>query len=144
VTAEGAAALLREDPSGTQLIHLGDARLLSLWSAIDMRLSGQDRRGAGAVRLRQVDLLRILTGLIPPSQGEVLCHGEPLRGLHPGASIVSELRALPVADGRRQRRRRPLPPRPRPAEARDRIEHAIDLVGLDGFEEAYPKECRAA
>src|SRR6185503_5735225 len=32
--------------------------------------------------------------------------------------------------------RRGLPP----AEARDRVEHAIDLVGLDGFEEAYPKE----
>src|SRR6185503_12359480 len=32
--------------------------------------------------------------------------------------------------------RRGLPP----AEARDRVEHAIDLVGLDGFEEAFPKE----
>ncbi len=30
-------------------------------------------------------LLRILTGLIEPSAGEVLCHGQPLRGVHPGA-----------------------------------------------------------
>ena len=29
---------------------------------------------------------------------------------------------------------------PAPARRRDRIHHAIDLVGLEGFEEAYPKE----
>ncbi len=86
-------------------------------------------------------LLRILTGLIPASQGEVLCHGQPLHGLHPGAAIVFQSFALfpwlTVADnvgvglyhcGLA------------PAEARDRVAHAIDLVGLDGFEEAYPKE----
>src|SRR5437899_10921036 len=32
-------------------------------------------------------LLRILVGLIPPTTGEVLCHGAPLRGIHPGAEI---------------------------------------------------------
>src|SRR5271156_3900260 len=33
-------------------------------------------------------LMRILTGLVPPTKGEVLCKGKPLQGLHPGAAIV--------------------------------------------------------
>src|SRR2546427_13220694 len=32
-------------------------------------------------------LLRILTGLILPTSGEVLCHGQPLRGLNPGVAV---------------------------------------------------------
>ena len=39
-------------------------------------------------------LLRILTGLVPPTRGEVLCHGEPLEGFHPGAAIVFQSFAL--------------------------------------------------
>src|SRR5271157_5443691 len=33
-------------------------------------------------------ILRILAGLIAPTQGEVLYHGAPLVGLNPGAAIV--------------------------------------------------------
>src|SRR5215468_927934 len=86
-------------------------------------------------------LLRILTGLLPPSRGEVLCHGEPLRGFHPGAAIVFQSFALypwltvtdNVAVGVY---RKELPP----DEAAERVDRAINLVGLDGFENAYPKE----
>ncbi|MBX3027339.1 nitrate/sulfonate/bicarbonate ABC transporter ATP-binding protein [bacterium] len=86
-------------------------------------------------------LLRILTGLIPPTTGEVLCHGQPLRGFHPGAAIVFQSFALypwlTVADNVGVGLyRRGLAA----AEARQRVGHAIDLVGLEGFEEAYPKE----
>jgi len=86
-------------------------------------------------------LLRILAGLIPPSSGEVLCHGRPLRGLHPGAAIVFQSFALypwlTVADNVRVGvSHQALPP----AEEADRIRRAVELVGLGGFEEAYPKE----
>ena len=86
-------------------------------------------------------LLRILVGLIPPSAGEVLCHGAPLRGIHPGAAIVFQNFALypwlTVAENVRvglHRKGLAFDEEGR------RITHAIDLVGLEGFEEAYPKE----
>jgi NitT/TauT family transport system ATP-binding protein len=86
-------------------------------------------------------LLRILTGLIAPTSGAVFAHGEPLRGIHPGASIVFQSFALypwlTVAENVGVGLyRKPCSPE----EQAERIRHAIDLVGLEGFEEAYPKE----
>ncbi len=86
-------------------------------------------------------LLRILTGLIAPTSGEVLCHGQGLRGIHPGASIVFQNFALypwlTVAENVRVGlHRKGLGA----SEEAGRIRRAIDLVGLEGFEEAFPKE----
>jgi NitT/TauT family transport system ATP-binding protein len=86
-------------------------------------------------------LLRILTGLVAPTAGEVLCHGQTLRGLHPGAAVVFQSFALypwlTVAENVRVGlHHRGLP---RQDEQR-RIHRTIDIVGLEGFEEAYPKE----
>src|SRR5215467_1977062 len=86
-------------------------------------------------------LLRIMTGLIAPTSGEVLRHGAPLHGVHGGAAIVFQSFALypwltvteNVAVGLHRAAIEG-------AEAADRIHRAIDLVGLEGFEEAYPKE----
>src|SRR5258708_39473595 len=39
-------------------------------------------------------ILRILAGLIPPTQGEVLDHGKPLPGLNPHVAIVFQSFAL--------------------------------------------------
>lgn len=86
-------------------------------------------------------LLRIMTGLITPTTGEVLCHGAPLHGVHRGAAIVFQSFALypwltvteNVGVGLHRTAIHG-------AEAGDRIRRAIDLVGLEGFEEAYPKE----
>jgi len=86
-------------------------------------------------------LLRILTGLIDSSSGEVLCHGRPLHGLHPGAAVVFQSFALypwlTVADNVRVGLHRKGLPHD---EEQRRVHHIIDLVGLEGFEEAYPKE----
>ena len=86
-------------------------------------------------------LLRIMAGLIPPSEGQVLCHDQPLRGPNRNLAMVFQSFALlpwlTVQDNvelgltalhvpRKQRRERAL--------------KAIDTVGLDGFENAYPKE----
>ena len=86
-------------------------------------------------------LMRILAGLIQPTAGEVLYHGESLNGLNPGVAIVfqnfalypwmdvvenvqSVLKAIDLPDD----------------EIRSRAEIAIRTVGLTGFEEAYPRE----
>ncbi|MBV9172598.1 MAG: AAA-associated domain-containing protein [Chloroflexi bacterium] len=86
-------------------------------------------------------LLRILAGLVSPSEGQVILHNERLVGANPNVSIVFqsfalypwltvvenvELGLLAKDFDRTERRRRALA--------------AIDLIGLDGFEDAYPKE----
>ena len=86
-------------------------------------------------------LLRIMTGLITPTTGDVLRHGLPLRGVDRDAAIVFQSFALypwlTVAENVDVGLHRAAI---RGSEAADRIHRAVDLVGLEGFEEAYPKE----
>src|SRR3984957_8689597 len=86
-------------------------------------------------------LLRSLIGLISPTKGQVLAHGMPLEGVHPGVSLVFQnfallpwltvqenisvaLNGLGLSED----------------VGRKRVASCIDVVGLEGFEEAYPKE----
>jgi NitT/TauT family transport system ATP-binding protein len=86
-------------------------------------------------------LMRIIAGLIAPSTGEVLYRDRPMVGLNPGAAIVFQNSALypwltvlenvelglkAIGEGPKSRRRKAL--------------RMIDIIGLDGFENAYPKE----
>lgn len=86
-------------------------------------------------------LLRIMAGLIPSTSGRVISDGKPLTGPNPDVAMVFQSFALlpwlnvmeNVEIGleargidRIARRRRAL--------------EAIDMVGLDGFETAYPRE----
>ncbi|MDO8142745.1 MAG: nitrate/sulfonate/bicarbonate ABC transporter ATP-binding protein [Candidatus Brocadiales bacterium] len=86
-------------------------------------------------------LLRILAGLIYPTTGQVLYHGTPMKGVNPGVSIVFQnfvlypwmtvlenveivlkVKGLPRNDVKRL------------------ADKAIHMVGLTGYEEAYPRE----
>jgi len=86
-------------------------------------------------------LLRIIAGLIAPSSGDAECRGEAIQGPPNGVAMVFQsfalfpwltvlqnvelgLEALGIDS----------------AERRKRALEAIDLIGLDGFESAYPKE----
>jgi len=86
-------------------------------------------------------LLRIIAGLLPPTSGDVVWRGQALRGPADGVAMVFQsfalfpwltvqenvelgLEALGVAR----------------AERENRAEAAIDLIGLGGYESAYPKE----
>ncbi len=86
-------------------------------------------------------LLRVMAGLIPPSSGSVRSSNKPVDGPNPDVAMVFQSFALlpwlTVIEnvelgleargvGRTARTKRAL--------------RAIDLVGLDGFESAYPKE----
>jgi len=86
-------------------------------------------------------LLRIIAGLIQPSAGEVRYNGSLLTGPAEGVAMVFQTFALfpwltvleNVEAGLQalQVERK---------EARKRALAAIDLIGLDGFENAYPRE----
>ena len=86
-------------------------------------------------------LLRIIAGLIQPTDGEVLYRGKLVNGPVEGVAMVFQsfallpwltvlqnvelgLEALGV----------------RPEERRQRALKVIDIIGLDGFESAFPKE----
>ena len=86
-------------------------------------------------------LLRIIAGLIAPSSGDARCRGETIMGPPNGVAMVFQsfalfpwltvlqnvelgLEALGIDSNER----------------RTRALAAIDLIGLDGFESAYPKE----
>lgn len=86
-------------------------------------------------------LLRIIAGLIPPSSGTVTYRGKPVTGPVSGIAMVFQSFALMPwlnvlenvelgleAQGvsREERRHRAI--------------EAIDIIGLDGFESAFPKE----
>ena len=86
-------------------------------------------------------ILRICAGLIEATQGQVRYHGEPLDGLTPGEdmvfqgfalfpwmSVLANVETVLLARGTPQ------------AEAGTRARRAIRMVGLEGFERAYPRE----
>ena len=86
-------------------------------------------------------LLRTIAGLIGPSSGSVRYRGAPLNGANPGTAMVFQTFALmpwlTVLDNvELGLAARGLAP----AQRRTRALAAIDLIGLDGFESAYPKE----
>lgn len=86
-------------------------------------------------------LLRILAGLMEPSSGEVLVHGAPLEGPNPNVAIVFQSFALfPWLDVLQNVELGLLAMNVSEEERRRRALKAIDLIGLDGFEEAFPKE----
>ncbi|GAA4117917.1 MULTISPECIES: nitrate/sulfonate/bicarbonate ABC transporter ATP-binding protein [Streptomyces] len=86
-------------------------------------------------------LLRCLAGLVPPSSGAVSYRGTPLTGANPGTAMVFQTFALLPWLTVLQNVELGLEARGVPADARSRAaRQAIDLIGLDGFESAYPKE----
>ncbi len=124
---------LFKTPEGNDLLVLDNINL-DLAEGEIVALLG--RSGSG-----KSTLLRCLIGLISPSSGEVRYRNRPVTGPMPGMAMVFQsfalfpwltvlenvelgLETMGVPEG--ERRRRALT--------------AIDLIGLDEFESAYPKE----
>ncbi len=86
-------------------------------------------------------LLRAIAGLIPPTSGKVLTRDAPLRGTNPDVAMVFQSFALLPWLTVQDNVELGLKARGMPgAERRKRALAVIDMVGLDGFETAYPKE----
>jgi NitT/TauT family transport system ATP-binding protein len=120
-------------PDGGQLLVLDDVNL-KLEEGEIVALLG--RSGSG-----KSTLLRLVAGLAHPTAGSLSYLGQPITGPAPGITMVFQsfalfpwltvlenvelgLEALHVPD----------------AEIRQRALAAIDLIGLDGYESAYPRE----
>jgi NitT/TauT family transport system ATP-binding protein len=85
--------------------------------------------------------LRMLTGLSKPSSGQVFWHGKPMADQIPHVSIVFQSFALFPWLTVIENVEAPLRARGIPSiERHKRALRMIDVVGLDGFETAYPKE----
>jgi NitT/TauT family transport system ATP-binding protein len=120
-------------PDGAELLVL-EGMNLELREGQIVGLLG--RSGSG-----KSTLLRLIAGLAEPSAGQVSYLGQPIAGPAAGIAMVFQSFALfpwlsvfeNVALGLEAQRM------PR-AEIRKRSLAAIDLIGLDGFESAYPRE----
>lgn len=119
--------------SGDNLLVLEDVTLRLRENEIVSLLG---RSGCG-----KSSLLRIIAGLLPATGGSVSIGGRPVRGPAPEVAMVFQTFALfpwltvleNVEIGLEAQR---VPP----AERHKRALAAIDLIGLDGYESAYPKE----
>jgi len=115
---------------------------LRVLDGIDLQLhSGEIVALLGRSGSGKSTLLRIIAGLIGPTSGSVRYRGKELNGANPGAALVFQSFALmpwlTVQDNvELGLAARDVPP----AERQQRALTAIDMIGLDGFETAYPKE----
>jgi NitT/TauT family transport system ATP-binding protein len=86
-------------------------------------------------------LLRSLIGLVTPTTGDVLADGARLTGIHPGIALVFQSFALYPWLTVRENIAVALEGLSIDAGAAEqRLTQCIDVIGLEGFEEAYPKE----
>jgi NitT/TauT family transport system ATP-binding protein len=86
-------------------------------------------------------LLRCIAGLMAPTEGEVLFRGQPLTGTNRETSMVFQTFALMPWLTVQQNVELGLEARGVDLAARtERALRAIDIVGLDGYESAFPKE----
>ncbi|MCC7449153.1 MAG: AAA-associated domain-containing protein [Anaerolineae bacterium] len=86
-------------------------------------------------------LLRIIAGLLPVSEGEVLYRGKPLVGVNPHTAIVFQAFALfPWLTVQENVEVVLKPLGLSPLERTKKALALLDRVGLDGFETAYPRE----
>jgi NitT/TauT family transport system ATP-binding protein len=85
--------------------------------------------------------LRNMAGLIEPTQGKVLLHDQALEGVNREMAMVFQSFALlPWLTVQENVALGVKPLNLPPAEVRSRTDDAIHVVGLEGFETAYPKE----
>ncbi len=140
--ANGSGIALLDLKGVKKTFRTPDRKERTVLEGVDFRLAeGEIVALLGKSGSGKSTLLRIMAGLIPANGGQVLYRGQPMIGPARGISMVFQsfalfpwltvqenvelgLEALGVHRDERE----------------DRAKEAIELIGLDGFEGAYPKE----
>jgi NitT/TauT family transport system ATP-binding protein len=137
------ASAIAELSSVSKTFNVGKGRDFKVLDQIDLAVrEGEFLALLGQSGSGKSTLLRCLTGLIVPTSGQVLCYDKPLVGVNPHASIVFQTFALYpwltveqnvevglIANRHLTR-----------AEKAEAVEKAIDLIGLNNYHSAYPRE----
>lgn len=132
ITLRGVSKSYRQ-PNGQQIVILENISL-ELRPGEIVALLGPSGSGKST-------LMRTIAGLIAPSEGEVLYHDTPLVGLNPGVAIVFQSFALYPWLTVLENVELGLKAKGEPPDSRrQKALRMIDVIGLDGFENAYPKE----
>lgn len=140
-TASPAATLVEVDHV-TKSFAAADGSTLTVLDDVSLTLrEGEIVALLGKSGSGKSTLLRSIAGLIAPSSGEVRYRGERLNGANPGVAMVFQSFALMPwltvqANVELGLKALGVPT----AEMHRRALEAIDVIGLDGFESAYPKE----
>ena len=126
----------------SQSFASADGTTLNVLEEIDVTLhEGEIVALLGKSASGKSTLLRILSGLLSPTAGDVRYRGQPVVGANPGVAMVFQSFALmpwlTVQDNVEMGLRAQGVPA---EERRERALAAIDQIGLDGFETAYPRE----
>jgi NitT/TauT family transport system ATP-binding protein len=126
----------------TKTFSTPDGRALPVLDGVSFTLSeGEIVALLGKSGSGKSTLLRCVAGLIAPTSGTVTYRGTPLTGANPGVAMVFQTFALLPWLTVQQNVELGLEARGVPEHERaDRTLAAIDTIGLDGFESAYPKE----
>ena len=138
----GADAVLLQARGVTKRYQLPNGQMLEALRDVSLSVSEHEVVAfVGPSGCGKSTFLRMIAGLMSPTTGEVLYRGQPLHGVLSAAAMVFQSFALlpwltveaNVAMGLEARGLAG-------AARRDAIARAVNLVGLEGFEHAYPKE----
>ncbi|MGH2513164.1 MAG: ABC transporter ATP-binding protein [Candidatus Limnocylindrales bacterium] len=118
-----------------------DSPLVALWQ-VDLEVGDREFLTiVGPSGCGKTTLLNCIAGLVTPTVGQVLVGNHPVRGPGPDRAVVFQDYALLPWRCVWDNVRFGLEMQPRLKSGADgRIQAAVDLVGLHGFEKAYPRE----
>lgn len=136
------AEVILETKGITKSYPMSGGKELSVLEDISLQVrEGEFISILGASGAGKSTLLRILVGLTTPSKGEVLYHGVPLAKANPKIAMVFQSFALFPWLTVLENVELGLKSFGLPDElTKEKSVKMLDLVGLDGFEDAYPRE----
>ena len=126
----------------SRIFQLESGRQLKVLENINVSLEeGQVLALLGPSGSGKSTCLRVMCGLHQATGGEVIANDKPLVGINSDVALVFQSFALfPWETVKRNIEIALSPLALAPQEMKERVREAIDIVGLEGFEEAYPRE----
>ena len=126
----------------TQLFPMPNGNMVTVLDNISMDIrKGEIICLLGPSGCGKSTFLRILAGLMHPTSGKVFARGKEMMGLTPGVGMVFQMFALFPWMTVSENIQSVLVPLQLPREeVQRRVSTVIKMVGLEGFEEAYPRE----